>query len=275
MRVSRLVFWLVPVLLSASCSQKPAAIDISPKEVKIYGLERSQRLTGRVLDRAGQPLEQGGTPSWSSSNPEVVTAEAGGRLVAKKEGKATVTAEYAGIRAQVPVEVVDVSTVEVSPLVAPLTGPVGTRFPLTATIKNSRQEPVSMAPAWTSLDPKVATVSSDGLVTSVGPGTTTVLAKIGDLQAAAEIQVSLREIARLELRPETALVRVGDSQRFQVTAYGPDGAAIPDVVAVFRSSNPTVATVDSSGTASGLAVGTAIIRAELAGASAESTLLVN
>ena len=73
----------------------------------------------------------------------------------------------------------------------------------------------------------------------------------------------------------TAIARVGDSQHFSVIAYGPDGIAIPDVAAAFRSSNPTVATVDAAGVASGRKAGAATIRVELAGQFAEATLLVN
>src|SRR5947208_14188972 len=114
MRLVRLgIGALASVLFAAACSRKPATIDISPKKIRIYGIERSSRLTARVLDKKGEAFETG-TPTWSSSNPAVVEAEPGGRIVAKKEGKAIVTATYEGIQAQVPVEIVDVSSIEVS-----------------------------------------------------------------------------------------------------------------------------------------------------------------
>jgi uncharacterized protein YjdB len=148
-------------------------------------------------------------------------------------------------------------------------------YPLSAAIRNSKREPVAMAPTWISLDPKVATVSADGQATSVAAGTTTIVAKVGDLQGASEVRVTLRQIGRLEIRPETALVRVGESQKFQAVAYAPDGTPIPDIAAVFRSTNPAVASVDASGTASGLSTGSTTIRAELGAAAAEAALLVN
>src|ERR1700738_5348523 len=106
MRSARNVGWLLIALLGAACSRRPATIDISPKKVKIYGIERSQWLTARLLDKTGQPLDSG-KPTWSSSNAEVVAAEPGGRLVAKKAGKAIVTATYEQVSAQVPVEIID------------------------------------------------------------------------------------------------------------------------------------------------------------------------
>ena len=265
---------LAAVLVAAACGRKPATLDISPKKLKIYGVERSARLTTRVLDKKGQPLEPA-TPTWSSSNAEIVAAEPGGRLVAKKAGSVTVTATYEGISAQVPVEVIDVSVIEITPPSLPLTGPAGTSLPLTWTVRDSTQKAIDLKPTWTSSDPKIVTVSEGGIVTSVAPGTATIVGKIGDIQGGSDVIVSLRPIARVEIRPETALVRVGESQRFEIVAYGPDGLPIPEVAASFRSSNAAVATVDAAGKAEGHAAGAAIIRVELAGQSAEATLLVN
>lgn len=265
---------LAAVLLAAACGRKPATVDISPKKIKIYGVERSARLTSRVLDKKGQPLEPA-TPTWSSSNADVVAAEPGGRIVAKKAGSAIVTATYENISAQVPVEVIDVSAIEISPPSLPLTGPAGTSIPVSWTVRDSNQKAIDLKPTWSSSDPKIATVSDAGVVTSVARGTATIVAKIGDIQGGSDVVVSVRPIGRLEIRPATALVRVGESQRFEVVAYGPDGLPIPEVAAAFRSSNATVATVDASGKAEGHVAGAAIIRVELAGQFAEATLLVN
>ncbi|MEX0879940.1 MAG: Ig-like domain-containing protein [Thermoanaerobaculia bacterium] len=265
---------LAAVLVAAACGRKPATLDISPKKMKIYGLERSARLTTRVLDKKGQPLDPA-TPNWSSSNAEVVAAEPGGRLVAKKAGSAVVTATYEDISAQVPVEVIDVSSIEISPPSLPLTGPAGTSIPLSWTVRDSNQKAIDLKPTWTSSDPKIATVSEAGVVTSVAAGTTTIVAKIGDIQGGSDVVVSLRPIGRLEIRPLTALVRAGESQHFEVIAYGSDGMAIPEAAAAFRSSNPAVATVDAAGKAEGRTAGAAIIRVELSGQFAEATLLVN
>lgn len=262
------------LLCVGACSRGPASIDISPKKLKIYGIDRSQRLTARVLDKNGQPLEPA-TPTWSSANAGIVAAEPGGRLVAKKAGTTTVTAAYEDVSAQVPVEVVDVSVIEMIPPSISLVGPAGTSIPLSCTVRDSRQKSVDIKPVWTSSDSSIATVSPDGVVTSVAAGTTTIVTKIGDIQGGCEVAVSVRAIARLEIRPATALVRVGDSQHFEVTAYGPDGAAMTEIAAAFKSSNPAVATVDSAGVASGRKAGAAVIRVELAGQSAEATLLVN
>ncbi|HTR04704.1 MAG TPA: Ig-like domain-containing protein [Thermoanaerobaculia bacterium] len=258
---------------AAGCARKPASVDITPKKVKIYGIERSQRLSAKVLDKKGQPLEPA-TPAWSASS-DVVTAEPGGRIVAKKAGKAMVTATYEGVTGQVPVEVIDVATIEITPPAIALTGPAGTSVPISFSVKDSKQKVLDLKPTWSSSNPKVATISEDGIVTSVAAGMTTVIGRIGDIQGGSDVTVSLKPIERVDIRPVTALARVGEMQHFEVTAYGTDGLPIPEVAAVFKTSDPSVATVDGAGVATGKKPGAAKIRVELAGKTAEATLLVN
>jgi hypothetical protein len=281
MRSRRAIVFLLGAVLAAACSRKPASIQITvdaagkgkrSRDVTIYGLEHSQRLSAQILDKNGKAFEQT-TATWSASNGNVV-AEPGGRIVGKKPGKAMVTAEYQGVTAQIPVEVVDIATIDVTPVSLALTGPAGTAIPVSWTVKDSKQKPVAIKPEWSSADAKVATVA-DGVVRSVAAGTTTIIARIGDIQGGCDVSVILRPIARLEIRPATALSRVGETQHFEVKAYAPDGALIPEAAAIFTSSNPAVATVDSAGIAEGRSTGAAKIRAELAGQFAEATLLVN
>jgi len=260
--------------LAAAGSKKQKAIKVSPRPVKIFGLQRVQRLTGRVVDRKGRAVP-GASPQWASSKPEVVTVDASGKLESKAEGKAIVTASFEKLSVPVPVEVFDVKSIEIAPLSAHVVGPVGTTTALSATLKNTKGNPISWPLVWTSSRPRVAAVSADGQVTSVGPGTTTIIARVGDLQGASEVIVTVGEIVRLDIHPKTALVRVGDSQRFDIVAYGPDGKAYEGSAAIFRSSDPAVAAVDAGGTVAGIAPGTATIRATVAGFSAEATLLVN
>jgi len=274
MRLRRVLAYVCAAGLAVSCAKKPASMDIAPKRVKIYGLDRSARLAGRLLDKDGQPMDIGPI-AWTSAKPEIVSVDSSGRLVAKREGKTMVTATFGKLSTQIPVEVVDIKVLAVSPVQATLIGPVGTRLNLLLTQRNSLDKPVDIKPAWSSSNEAIATVSQDGVVSSVAPGSVTVAAKVGDLQAITDLKVEIKQISRLEVKPATAIVRVGDSQHFEIVAYGSDGLAIEGAFAFFVSSNPAVASVDGSGLATGLSAGAAVIRAQLGGVTAEATLLVN
>ena len=276
MRAIRVIRAVLCLLLAGAtaCARKPASIQVSPRKVLLYGIERSQRLTAQLLDSKGQPIE-GGRVTWTSSKGAVAAVDEAGRVLAKGEGKAKVTAALGEISTDVPVEVVDAATIVIVPGGVVLVGPVGTTLALAGSVKSSKNQPVPLRPTWKSSDEKVVKVTPDGTLTSVGNGTATVTAQVGDLQGAAEVTVMVRDVARLEVRPATALVRVGDSQRFEIVAFGPDGARLENAIARYRSSNPAVATIDGAGVASGIAPGTATIHADLAGQAAEATLIVN
>ncbi len=260
--------------LAGGCARKPATIEVSPKSVRIFGLQRSQRLTGRLLDKKGLPMPSSAL-KWSSSKADVVTVDSSGRLQSKSPGRSVVTASFEKLTADVPVEVVDLKTLEIAPSSARLVGPVGTTMVLSSVLKNSQGAPISFPVAWSSSRPATATISQDGTVTAVQQGITTIIARAGDLQGASEITIIIGDVDRLEVRPATALVRVGDSQHFEVVAYGSGGKTYEGSAAVFKSSDDKVATVDGAGIASGITPGTATIRATVAGISAEATLLVN
>lgn len=274
-QVLRAALCLLVLAVAPSCSRKPASVQVTPGKVVLYGVERGQRLTARLFDQKGQPLEEGPKAAWSSSKPDVAAVDEGGRVVSKGSGNATITVAFGNVSAEVPVEVVDAALIEILPGQATLVGPAGTEIPVAAVVKSSKAEPVALPLTWASSDAKVVTVSPQGRVTSVGNGKATVTARVGELQGAVEVTVLVQDIARLEVRPSTALVRVGDSQRFEVVVVLPDGRKFENAMAQFRSSNPSVATIDGGGVASGVGPGSATIRVDLAGQTAEATLIVN
>jgi len=261
-------------LSAAACARRAARIEVLPPKLSIYGLDRPQRLTARILDKSGSPLEIG-TANWESSRKDVATVDAGGLISPKSEGKTLITARYETVSTAVPVEIIDVKAIEVAEPSVRLVGPRGTQVPIQSVVRNSRDRALPITPVWSSSAPAIASVSPEGIVTSSSSGKALLIARVGDVQGACEVTVEIRDIARLEIRPATALVRVGDTQHFEVVAYGLDGKIIEGPAVLFRSSNPAVATVDASGHAHGASPGAATIRATLAGAGAESTLIVN
>ena len=259
---------------ATACAKRAARIEVLPTKLSIYGLDRPQRLSARILDKSGVPLEIG-TANWESSRKDVATVDAGGLVSPKSEGKTMITARYEKVSTSVPVEIIDVKSIEVAEPSLRLVGPRGTQVPIQSAVKNSKDRRLPISPVWTSSAPAIATVSPEGIVTSSSSGKALMIARVGDVQGACEVTVEIRDIARLEIRPATALVRVGDTQHFEIIAYGLDGRLIEGPAVLFKSSNPAVATVDATGHAQGVTAGAATIRATLAGAGAEATLIVN
>ena len=133
---------------------------------------------------------------------------------------------------------------------------------------------------WTSDDPEVATVDENGTVTAVDHGTTVVRASAGGVTSACTVRVTASATGQnenehqgnddlqsgTEKKTETLLLnRVGiiltgrgETYTFQPVFTPKDS----DEPIRWTSSDPTVATVDASGTVTAVSEGKAIIRAD-------------
>ncbi|MGH9441552.1 MAG: Ig-like domain-containing protein [Thermoanaerobaculia bacterium] len=229
----------------------------------------------RVLDKSGSEM-QGQTLAWTSSDPSIVEAVGEGRLTAKKSGRAKLIVSCGKISATIPVEIVDLSEIVVAPASLKLLGPPGTSARLEVSGKTLAGQPAPVPPvAWSAEDPRVVKVAPDGTVTSLAPGKTMVLARLGDLLSESEIRVQNKTISRLELRPETAILHVNESQKFTALAYDEKGLLMPDAGAQFASLNPDLVKISGEGKATALAKGTAVVSATLAGKVARATVLID
>src|SRR5690349_476329 len=74
-------------------------------------------------------------------------------------------------------------------------------------------------------------------------------------------------LASVTVTPPNACLPVGQTVQFTATARDSAGAVLPGKTVTWRTSDGTVATVDPSGLATGVAKGSAIISATLNGAS--------
>jgi len=259
----------------AACSRKPASIDIAPRRVVLYGTGHPKDIMVRVLDRKGRELPDQPL-AWTSSDASVVEGAGSGHITAKKPGRAKLTVSSGAASSTVPVEIVDISEISVQPSSLKLLGPPGTSAKLEVAGKSSSGGPVQVpSVGWSAENPKIVRVSADGFVTSIAPGKTAVAARLGDLFSQSEVQVENKVVSRLELRPETAILKVSDSQKFTAFAYDGKGLLMPDAGAQFASLNPDLVRISGEGKATALKKGTATVTATLGGKVAQAIVLIN
>jgi len=130
-----------------------------------------------TLKDASGNLLTGRDVAWSSSNPAVLAIGASGLGEAKTLGNAVVTATSEGKSGTTQVSVVPQGSlvITVSPPSASINPGETKQF--TATARNSTGAEVTGLPvSWASSDPSVATISSAGMATGMGPGVTTITA---------------------------------------------------------------------------------------------------
>lgn len=122
---------------------------------------------------------------------------------------------------------------------------------------------------WSTKDENVATVSSDGVVTAVGKGSTTITAAVGDKTATCQVKVT-NPITGISI-PSTLNLKKGQTDTLKVTYSPADG----DHGAVtWKSDNEAVAEVNSNGLVTAKMDGTANITATVDGKTATCVVTV-
>ncbi|MXZ74627.1 MAG: hypothetical protein F4207_03595 [Gemmatimonadetes bacterium] len=116
--------------------------------------------------------------------------------------------------------------------------------------------------AWSSSNPAVASVSSSGLVTVVSGGIVQIEATSGGVSAVANVQVTQVAVSVAIAPTSVTLAQLGENVQLEAEVYDSGNAPIPVAPVTWSSSNPTVATVSSTGLVTAVSNGTARITAE-------------
>lgn len=204
--------------------------------------------------------------TWASSNPGVATVDANGNLMGVSAGTAviTVTTDDGGHVAYcyVTVEPTPVTSVTID---GSTSVSVGGSTSLTVDYGGA-----SATVSWTSSNPAVAIVDSDGNVTGVSAGTAVITVSVTDSlgntrTANCVVTVSANLVTSIEMQ-ETMSLQVGGSG-ILTAEVGPVTADNRDVI--WSTSNSNVAIV-VNGTVTAVGPGTAIITATAADGSGVS-----
>lgn len=217
-----------------------------------------------------EPDGTGSTVEWESSNPSVAAVDQNGKVTAVSAGNATITATAGGKSASCKV------TVNV-----PLKGITITGNQTSIRKGTTTQLSVSFDPEdttdskeliWSSDDPGIASVDQNGLVTAIADGTTIIRARAGSVEGTYSITVEEVPLQSISIKDETTIHR-GETETLQVT-YVPENTT-DDRTVIWTTSDPTIATVDGSGTVSAVEKGQAVITATVGGKEADCTVTVN
>ena len=251
-----------------------ASVTVTPGSGTLY-IGGSLTLVATARDAAGGSLA-GRAVTWSTSAPTVATVSATGVVAGVAAGSATITATIEGksATATLTVQPVPVATVSIAPATVALE-PGGTQQ-LTASARDSAGSSLTGRPVtWSTGASSVATISTQGVVTAVGPGTTSATALVEGKSASVTVTVTQAAVATVTLSLASGAVFVDSTLQLSVTVRDARGAALEGRPVTWSSSASTVASVSSSGKVTGLGPGTAIITATSEGKSATATITVS
>jgi hypothetical protein len=138
------------------------------------------------------------------------------------------------------------STVQVSPPSA--TVEEGANAPLSCSAQDARGLVLSVAPAWTTSDPNVATVAANGAVTARGVGSANITCAVDGRMASSVVTVTASPVAFIEVTPGAGTLAVGGSIQLSGVPRDASGATVPGHDVEWVSADTAVAVVSSSGT---------------------------
>jgi uncharacterized protein YjdB len=245
-------------------------VTVTPAVVKSLGIEpvkptvvvgQELALTATATDASGHKLG-GHAVTWRSLTPSVAKVNARGRVTAKQPGTATIVAAYDGIESRTDVTVT-AAAAKRSPVgmlvglaAVALAGfgvwkymsRAGTALPSTtpAPIESASAGAVAAQPAATAPAPAPVPVVTPPAAPIPTPSDTLI----------ATIDLTETSPARIEL---------GDARTLGVKATNRRGQLVPLSKLKWESSNPAIATVDSAGYLTTVALGRTIIAARGAG----------
>ncbi|HEY1547350.1 MAG TPA: Ig-like domain-containing protein [Kofleriaceae bacterium] len=226
------------------------------------GLTQQLTATGTFSDATTMDLTT--QVSWTSMTPAVATVAASGLVTTLTAGTSSISAKLgsAGDSTTITVGAATLVSIAVKPANPNL--PIGATQQLTATgtyTDNSTQDLTATA-TWMSSDPTLATVDAAGLATAVALGAPTITATDGTISGMTTVTVVAAALVSIAVTPADPAVTFGGTQQFTATGTFTDGTQ-PDLTmfVTWSSSDPTIATINAVGLATGVGNGTVTITA--------------
>lgn len=252
------------------CSATVEAVDpridkviISPRVGSLrLGVPRSFGVL--LLDSANVQIPTGRIVTWTTNTPTVVQVSQVGIVTGLSLGTARIFATSEGVSDTVTLSVtrVPVTTIAVTPLQATVTE--GQTVQLRATVTDSTGVDVTDRPVeWITSDPSRATVTSNGLVTSISAGNVAISAVAENRAGQASIIIQQIPVDTI-IVPATFTIIRGSTLPFAIELRDAAGNILRNRTVDIRSSRPDIANVQATTTTAqvvvaGLQVGSATI----------------
>jgi uncharacterized protein YjdB len=244
-----------------------------------FALGTTQQFTATGTYTDGSTLNLTSTVTWSTANSAIATINSQGLATSAALGTTGVTATSGAISgsATLTVTAAVVVSIAVTPAVPTISLGTTQQFTATGTYTDGSTQAITDTVQWSSDAPTVATISNaagaQGLATSVGPGTANVSATSGTVNGSTALTVTSAALVSIAITPATPSLALGTMQQFKATGTFSDGSTQNLTGTVtWTSDTPSSATINNSGLATMVGVGTATITAT-SGSIGGSTLL--
>ena len=151
------------------------------------------------------------------------------------------------------------TSITVTPATASIAVGGTQQYVATGTFSNGGTQVITNTVTWTSGTTAMATITTGGLATGVAAGSTTISATLGSATGTATLTVTNGTLVSIAVTPATASIAVGATQQYVAMGTYSDGVTLPLTTETWASSASTVATINATGLATGVAVGSTTI----------------
>src|SRR5881227_2202945 len=253
-----------------------SSISVTPVGLTLgIGINQQYTATATYSDGSSQDLVNGVT--WSSSTTSVATVNNSGLVTTVGAGTTTITATVGSFSDSSTLTVVaaHLLSIAVSPATPSIAVGTTQQFSAVGTFDDGSTQLLTSV-TWSSSAASVASVSSSGLATAVGTGSTTITASSGGVTGSASLTVSAATLVSIAVIPANSSMAVGTTKQFTATGTYSDTSA-QDITSsvLWSSSSAATATINNQGAATSVATGTTTITAALGSVSGSTQLTVS
>jgi hypothetical protein len=243
------------------------SIAVTPASVSINTAATQQLIaTGTYSD--GSTANITSSVTWATTNAGIATVNTGLVTGVAAGSGVAITASLGAATGTSVVSVTSPAIALIGITVSAQSMWIGQKFDLQAAdavySNNTGSHPYTFV-SWTSSNPAVATVDSQGVWTALSAGTTTMTATSGSLSAFNTLTVTAPPLLSITVLPATPTIATGATVQMSAIGIYPDTNLNKDITSsvTWSSSNPAAVTVNSAGLARGVGAGSATIGAAL------------
>jgi len=263
-------------------------IDLSPtNSIIANGLTTQLVAVGVYTDNSVHDISAAVT--WSSSVTAVATISntpgSNGMITTAGAGSTMITATLGGVSSSTTLGVTSATlvSIDVTPANPSIADGLTDALQATGVYTDHSTHDLTSSVTWTSSVAGIASVSnvpgSNGLATTLSPGSTTITATFGGISGSTSLTVTAASLVSLGVTPVNTSIAKGLKPQFTaIGTYTDNSTQVLTAQVVWNSSDPTVTTVSNAsgyeGLGTALAPGSVTISAALSGMTGSTVLTV-
>jgi hypothetical protein len=239
--------------------------------------------TGTFSDGSTQNLTTAVT--WGSDTPSVATISnnsgSQGMVTGVLKGTTTISATLDGFNSQTTITVTPVlDSIAITPAAPTLPKGESEGFIATGTFADNSTENLTDDVTWSSANPAAATISnaggSMGVASALAIGTSSISANFEGVTGSTSLQVTPAVLRSISVTPASPTIIEGQNDQFSASGTYSDNST-QDLTGLvsWASDTGSVATISSTGLASGIIQGTSNISATYQGITGSKALVVD